>query len=260
MKTILTIAFTCFIGITVNAQDLEIYKANDGKYGYKEKTGKVIIPAKYTQCYPFEGNFAVVRSAEGKEALIDRTGKQTTKYYNDIIQDRGFQYQGRFIVADNNKFSIIDSAGNQIIQKAYEMIFEFTEDGNRVRLNGKYGFIDLTGKEVVPCKYDWIGEAFYEGFAVIKQGDKYGFIDKSGKEIVPCIYDLANNFSDGMAAVNLGFYELEAGYWGFVDKLGQLIIPVSYDFVYEGFKDGKVKVRKGFETFYIDKKGSKQKN
>lgn len=261
MNKILTLALICLIGTTVNAQDLEVFKGDNGKYGYKAKNGEIIIAPKYTICFPFEGNYAVVRSST-KEALINKTGKVVTKFYEDIVQEKPLIYKGLLRVIDNGMWFIIDTIGSQITSKTYEGINMFYEDFASVNINGKRGFIDITGKEVISCKYDWV-EDFREGFAQIKQGNKKGFIDKTGKEIVPCKYDNIRDFSEGMAAVNVGYYIddffYEKGSWGFIDYSGQLIIPLSYESILEDFKNGKAKVIKGFKIFYIDKAGKEVK-
>jgi hypothetical protein len=121
--------------------------------------------------------------------------------------------------------------------------------------NGKYGFIDETGKEVIPCKYD-DAYSFSEGLALVNvggtreiseleydsntyilfYGGKYGFIDKTGAEIIPLKYDHADNFSDGLARVELD------GKYGFVNKTGVEIIPVKYDYVESIFAEGLIRV------------------
>jgi hypothetical protein len=62
---------------------------------------------------------------------------------------------------------------------------------------------------------------------------KLGFIDRTGRSVVPREYDLAEDFSDGMAAVNKGGtlmnFSRKNGKWGYVDTTGKLVIPLIYD-------------------------------
>ncbi|MBR1375512.1 MAG: WG repeat-containing protein [Cardiobacteriaceae bacterium] len=52
-----------------------------------------------------------------------------------------------------------------------------------VSKNNKHSVIDKTGKEVVPVQYD-SHIYFSEELAAVLKGDKYGFIEKTGKVII----------------------------------------------------------------------------
>ncbi len=109
--------------------------------------------------------------------------------------------------------------------------------------------------EVIPCKYDDAG-SFSEGMAVVGIGDweicKYGYIDTTGKEVVPCKYDEVNDFSEGMAAVRIGDYG--TGKYGYIDKTGKEVVPCKYDRAYD-FSEGMAAVMLNGKRGYIDKTG-----
>jgi hypothetical protein len=73
-----------------------------------------------------------------------------------------------------------------------------------------------------------------EHLYAIKKGLYYGFIDSKGNEIIPAQFAYAVNFSEGLAAVNVGGttggHDMPTnGKWGFVDKAGNFYInPVYY--------------------------------
>ena len=145
------------------SEGLAVVELN-GKYGFIDKSGKVVIPIKYDDAWSFS------------EGLAE--------------------------VSLNWKYGFIDKSGKVIIPIKYDYAWSFSEGLAKVTLNWKYGFIDKSGKVIIPIKYDdaW---AFSEGLAKVKLNGKWGFIDKTGKVVIPIKYDYAWNFSEGLAEVKL---------------------------------------------------------
>jgi WG containing repeat len=105
-------------------QSLIAFKDAAGKYGFKNKSGKVVIAAKY--------QFA--------DAFIEDI------YGHGLIR-----------VKLNDKWGLIDEKGKEIIPMKYQTVSQFFTFGwASVQLNNKWGFVDTTGKEVIPLKYDAI--------------------------------------------------------------------------------------------------------
>ncbi|MBK8953075.1 MAG: WG repeat-containing protein [Chitinophagaceae bacterium] len=122
----------------LNAQDLKVFSEN-GKSGFKDEVGKIIIPAKYDFVLAF--------------------------------MKEGFAY-----VTKNDKSGYIDKTGKEIVPVVYESV-GFLADLNlfRVEKNEKYGFIDTKGKIVTVPKYDEV-EYCIKGFYKVKLNDKIGII------------------------------------------------------------------------------------
>ena len=53
---------------------------------------------------------------------------------------------------------------------------------------------------VIPYQFDE-AENFSEGLAAVQLNQKSGYIDKTGKIVIPLSFDHACNFSDGLASV-----------------------------------------------------------
>lgn len=87
------------------------------------------------------------------------------------------------------------------------------------------------------------------------------------------MYDKKRDFYDGLAAINIGFkdvqtdqiYDPREGYarqtisegkWGFIDESGTEVVPVIYDEV-GNYSEGLALVKLGDKRFFIDKTGKK---
>lgn len=238
----------CFIDKTgkevIPAQYSKVLEFNNGlaivggnpegsylKYGFIDKTGKVVVPIKYAEVMPFTGGFARVSL---KEASFS-----------------------------NQKWGYIDENGKEILIDQYDQIGEFVDGIAWFRLRDQYGFVDKNG-ELVPAKYDKAYD-FKNGFARVQLGNKYGFIDKTGKEIASPKYGEAEDFYDGLAAVQAAETRWENGLgytdtW-FLNEKGQEQIK-DYANYNKRFSDGLLKIQfmdrlLVHHLFYLDKNGNK---
>lgn len=96
----------------------------------------------------------------------------------------------------------------------------------QVEKNGKTGFRDLDGKIVIEPIYD-MAEMFSEGFSAVQVGDKWGLIEESGKYVVEPKFEYLGSVHNGLAS-----YRANDKY-GFVDIQGQEKIKPQFDWVDE---------------------------
>jgi hypothetical protein len=119
-------------------------KADDYKYGFIDKTGKIAIDANFPtwdMVWPFSENLAPFRSGT-KEGFIDKKG-------------------------------------NVAIQPLYDWVGNFSEGLAVVELNDKYGYIDTKGTMKIQTMYDDCTD-FWEGLAFVVSGTTWSVIDKKG--------------------------------------------------------------------------------
>ena len=100
---------------------------------------------------------------------------------------------------------------------------------------------------------------------LVQENGKFGYADASGKVIIPCKYDNALDFSEGLAAVNIGaaaedfmgvaFPMKFGGKWGYINEKGEVVIPLQYEEA-KPFSNGKVEVKAGENWLIIDTKGN----
>jgi hypothetical protein len=80
----------------------------DGKYGYLDAAGKVVVEPKYEFTWRFAGGYAAVKY-NGKYGFIDKTGKEVVlPVYEDANNFHGnCCYKGMAHVKENGKWKII---------------------------------------------------------------------------------------------------------------------------------------------------------
>ena len=213
----------------------------DLRVGYIDRTGVFQIPPKY--CYAGEGGdfsegLAAVHNAETC-GWISHSGPISPQTFYLIEKDgrpvftglnaSGFR-EGLSPVRIGKKYGYMDHTGKLLINARFDMAWQFAEGLAVVQTGDWHSFIDRSGKVVIRgSKYLDVHDSFTEGLARFRKGTKFGFIDRSGKVVVPPIYDNAGNFSEGLAAVNVG-QDLngEGGKWGYIDKTGHVVIDLQF--------------------------------
>lgn len=205
-----------------------------GKWGFINKTGKLVISAEWDGCRPFsEGLAAVFRHAA-------RDGKTTDE--NGVpITSGGF----------------INTAGKLVIPLQWDKCHSFHDGLAAVERAGKCGFIDKTGKVVIPVEWEvseYREPRFSEGLAAVSRDGKWGFIDKTGAIAIPIEWGNCNIFSEGLAAVEGFGSKGSLTKWGFIDRIGTVIIAGQWRSC-GSFSEGLAIVSESSRHGYIDKTG-----
>lgn len=246
-KKIITTCLLLLGAMALQAQELKPFKADNGKYGYKDQNGKIIIEPKYDNARHFSDGVAAVSLGGPTKSTVDNL--------NPIMR-------GKLIFIDKTGKEVLSFPAYPLIDANSEDLYnidDFSEDLAAFEKKGK-GYLDKTGKIIIPVRPYHHADKFSDGLARVSKIEKgkgfsFGFIDKKGNEVIPLKYSNAEKFFEGLAAVQLN------NKWGFINNTGKEIIPIQYDFVSDnglfskGFKDGKVKVKKDGREFYIDKTG-----
>ena len=132
------------------------------------------------------------------------------------FDDVGYFSEGLAPVRIGEKWGYIDKTGKIVIPPQYTHAHSFWEGLAAVNMGtkwgyGRWGFIDKMGKMVIPFQYDEAGN-FSEGLAGVAVDGKYGFIDQAERMVIKPQYDYIESFSRGVASV--GQEEGEGGCGG----------------------------------------------
>jgi len=189
----------------------------DGKWGYINERGGVVIPFQYERAMAFsEGLASVAPSDRAKWGYIDREGKiRIEPQFNMAL---GF-IDGRAMVARGDF--------------------------------GGWGFIDSTGKTVVPFKHDSVLTFDYSGRAFVTKDGRSYMIDRDGARVGTKDFAQASSFSGGLAAVR----EIKDGPMGFINPQGEYVIKPAFDEA-SRFDSGVSKVKVGATQGLIDRHGA----
>jgi hypothetical protein len=196
---------------------------------------------------------------DGKSGFIDSSGKVVIAPQFDST--RGFS-EGLALVTRNGKKFFIDTSGRSVFEAKYDIVGNFSEGLAAVNIGetrianiglidnpGKWGYIDQTGQLVLPMKYTH-AESFSEGLAAIRDGDRGAFIDHSGKIVFEVPLDVTLGFHEGVAGV------LYRGGLSYFDRTGKQISPsLGYGPRNFSFSEGLVKVDLKGKSGFMDRSG-----
>lgn len=136
----------------------------------------------------------------------------------------------------NGKYGVINSNGNWIIEPKFDSINNFYNGFADTYKNGKQGLINTKGELVVECKFDFIGLVENDR-VLVRYENQYNFVDLNGNLISKIPLLDAEDFSEGLAAVQFK----ENGKWGYLDINGKMKIDTLFSLAYE-FKNGLAEV------------------
>ncbi|GAA6621336.1 hypothetical protein NUACC26_071560 [Scytonema sp. NUACC26] len=134
----------------------------NGKYGFIDKTGKVVIEPQFDLAWNFVEDLAQIKVGD-KYGYIDRTGKQ-------------------------------------VILPKFQLAYTFSNGLALVAIDYKYGYINPSGQIVIPPQFSG-ALAFKNGLAAVEINDKWGYIDFTGKTVIKPQFETALHFNQGLAAI-----------------------------------------------------------
>lgn len=252
-------------------QDQLLVIVRNGKYGFIDHKGKIVIQPRYVWATSFVDNYGEVyvcghyvsidssgalfplRLAEKGRLEPERDGKKigfvdsSGRFKIKAIFDAANPFSGGLAaVRIGSKWGFIDAAGHQVIKPQFKDAFYFREGTAVAESNSGYILIDTSGR-VLASGFEYIGE-ISEGRVPVSRGGMSGYLDLQGKVAIPLIYDSVNSFSGGFAGVEKG------DKWGYIDRDGRDVIPFKFDYA-GSFASGLAPAKVGAETGFINKTG-----
>jgi hypothetical protein len=216
------------------------------KYGYMDKTGRVVIPTQFSNSGHFSEGLAwvaVLKEQKWLYGFIDKTGR--------IVIEPQFAYQpGDFVdglakVIGQTGMGFIDRAGRFRFTVAHEHSGDFFSEGLLPVIQGdtpRGVYLRRDGRVAFEIPF-WQHRTahqrslytirrlqlapFNEGLAPVLSNNKFGFIDKTGQVVVEPLFRETYGFSEGLAAVKIigsdGQYV-----WGYIDRAGRFAIAPKF--------------------------------
>lgn len=277
MKKII-LALLCFWQVAA-AQDLAAVMHKD-RYGFIDRSGKMVIQPQYEKARSFSEGLAAV-AEKGKWGFIKTNGEwaiqpqfENARWFSDglCLVNKGGAWMyinkkgevvtmpaaekyhdfsnGKALITILNgkekKVGIIDVKGEYILKPTYHVIKPSKDGYAKAKLNDRWGIIDATGKEVVEPIYEHIGN-YYKGTTWAKLGKEYGLVVNGKFTPLAGVLDIWD-FSEDLA------YAKKGEKVGFIDTKGNWVIEPKYDKV-RAFSKGLAPVNVGGKWGFIDKGG-----
>lgn len=204
--------------------------AKDGKWGYINTAGKVVIPLQYDEAQDFG--------------------------------DNGLAMVGVGPLYKHNHYGYINKQGEVVIPLTYDEALPFNSDNLAAvrkgpRTFGAWGYIDATGKEIIPIKYSAVKPFTKDGLAVVQLGlspkEQYGVVNRQGKFIVPLgAYDFIEAKKNSLLRV------IKNKKQGYLNLKGKVAIALQYDDIrHDDFAQHDLAlVKLGDKWGYINSRGT----
>lgn len=237
----------------------------DGKIGYLDKKGNVVIPANYvyesstTKTIPPFQKGMVKLKKDNKYGVLDKTGKIIIPFvYDGLYTSNGKYIPVYNTVNGKNTWGIVSMQNKVLIPIIYEQL-QIDSNLIGIKQNGKWGMKDVSGKDILPIEFESLTPYAQNQVILAQKGSQYGYIDAKGKwlfEKVKSVYTLSGCY-EGMIMCTVN------GKHGYLDMKGDEVIITKYDNAFSFGKSGLAKVGKKSSTSgsttlwgYVDKKGN----
>ena len=170
-----------------------VYREDKG-WGYINRSGKVVIPFKFSGATPFKDGLAVI-SVDGKYGYISQQGKIVIplRKENELISlysSSGFYEfsDGLALISNRDQLGYINHAGKVVIKPKYIRASPFSENIASVIEQPFSGdkseclYIDKTGKSIIVDRFNECG-SFHDGVALVEINGKMGYVSTAGQYI-----------------------------------------------------------------------------
>ena len=239
-----------------------------GKFGYIDRRGRVVIPSRFDYAFDFSEGLAPANLGAdkggigGKWGYIDTAGRFVIKPRFTLAEPFAEGLAAAAVkVGGEDSYGYINHSGRFVIKPQYTETSPFSDGLALVGDLSGSNYIDRTGKVVISGPFVEAG-SFSEGRAMVGVvrggGNCYGYIDRTGKFIIKPQFTPTSSeypaldFSEGLAAVEI------RGKYGYIDRMGRVVISPRWS---EGenplgsFHQGLAFALKGGKWGYLDKRG-----
>lgn len=211
----------------------------DGKFGFINQQGQVVIGFEFDGAYSFSEGLAGVFMG-GKVGFIDTIGNMVITPRFDTTS--GFS-EGFAGVRSGGKGGYVNRSGDFVIPPVFYMADGFENGLARVmkEVGSKGSFIDQQGKVVVEGR-NFLISKYSEGLINCPENGNWGFIDTSNRFVVPPVYKHTREFSEGKAAVtpkkDINGKPNRKDLYGFINHQNEMIIPPLFQGADIRFSEG----------------------
>ncbi len=216
----------------------------DGKYGFIQSNGEIIIAANYDQVSPFKEGLSIVLSGEFYGAIDKRNHLVIDGKFDDM-EDFNL---GKSIVEKDNVFGLVDRVGNFIFPLEYEDMGWLTDSLLYAKKNGVFGIYNASNSVQSELFFEDI-IPFDGDLARVMKNGKVGYINRQ------LAFVLQAEFDDLIPYTDSSFVYTIADKMGLVHIKNNWKTNAVYDEIYP-LHNGISMVRTKDKLGYIDAKGN----
>ena len=238
----------------------------NGKYGAVNQEGTTVLYPEYDNVYT--GGMYLNALKDKDIFIFDLNGNKIET--NEVSKTKTENANYYITIDKNNKYKVVDSKDNIIIDKDYTYIEYLPGDYFIVERDSKSGIIDSNGKSVIELKYDSISRINETDILQMETNKNIALYNLNMKEIVSMDNAIVKEVKDEKAYIllysdtdfkyldkkgnvltsqnlfenNSLFAKNINGKWGFVDKDGNLKVQNDYELVTDFNKYGFAGIKK----------------
>lgn len=259
----------------LQVNEYNYFKYNeDGKFGIIDRSGDIIIEAKYKNIIipnPEKDIFICDNGTE-KNIVLNLNGEEIFSEYENIepiklknIASILCYEKDMLIYEKDGQYGLIDFEGKEITKNKYDSIenLQSTEGKFLVSIENKYGVINSNGVVLIDIKYDKIltdgyytnkDNYIYSGFIIsntTEDGYKYGYVDYRGNEILEAKYNEILRVADTEEIILI---VSENGKYGIYKGKKELVQPQYESIIYDD--NGNLIIQKNKKYGVMNLKGN----
>lgn len=249
----------------------------NGKYGAVNQEGTTVLYPEYDNVYT--GGMYLNALKDKDIFIFDLNGNKIET--NEVSKTKTENANYYITIDKNNKYKVVDSKDNIIIDKDYTYIEYLPGDYFIVERDSKSGIIDSNGKSVIELKYDSISRINETDILQMEKDRNIALYNLNMKEIVSMDNAIVKEVKDEKAYILLysdtDFKYLDKngniltsqnlfennplfakninGKWGFVDKDENLKVQNDYELVTDFNKYGFAGIKKDGKWGSINQNG-----
>ena len=249
----------------------------NGKYGAVNQEGTTVLYPEYDNVYT--GGMYLNALKDKDIFIFDLNGNKIET--NEVSKTKTENANYYITIDKNNKYKVVDSKDNIIIDKDYTYIEYLPGDYFIVERDSKSGIIDSNGKSVIELKYDSISRINETDILQMEKDKNIALYNLNMKEIVSMDNAIVKEVKDEKAYIllysdtdfkyfdkkgniltsqnlfenNSLFAKNINGKWWFVDKDGNLKVQNDYELVTDFNKYGFAGIKKDGKWGSINQNG-----
>ncbi len=156
----------------------------NGRYGFINEDGLLMIPNRYEDVMPFSESRAGIK-IRNKWGFIDRTDRIVIQPVYDKVQPFT---SGLSKVCQKDKWGLIDNDGKIRVPVRYDSVHVLPSGRVLIQSEGYFGIANMEGDILLHTKYESVTD-LNNGMIIVKQNGKYGAVDVRGVAVIPVNYD-----------------------------------------------------------------------